>query len=135
EACIKPSAVADVLTLGGPFDVLMAGPSLSDASSLARLEVIHDELPGMSIVLTQLEPSAAALRDVVRVGACDLLQLPIEEKELQQSLIRAVELAQHHSVGQMQTATAPVAPLPTNRAPGRVYTTSSATGGCGKTFL
>ncbi len=135
EACTNSSSVADVLTIGGPFDVLMAGPTLNDASSLARLEVIHDELPAMSIVLTQLEPSAAALRDVVRVGACDLLQLPVEEKELQQSLIRAVELAQHHSAAQPQAAAAPVVAVPTNRTPGRVYTTSSATGGCGKTFL
>ena len=135
EACTRVGFVGDVLTDEGPFDVLVAGPSLGTRAGLARLEVIHDELPGMSLVLAFTRRPTAALREIVRTGSCDLLQLPIEDKELQESVTRAIELAQ--TVRPAPIA-GPVAAGPATAAPralGRVFTTSSATGGCGKTFL
>src|SRR4029077_20806040 len=95
EACTRVGAVGDILTEEGPFDVLVAGPSLGTRAGLARLEVIHDELPGMSLVLAFARRPTAALREIVRTGACDLVQLPIDDKDLKESLIRAIELAQH----------------------------------------
>ena len=47
----RVGAVGDLLDGEGPFDVLIAGPSLATRSGLARLEVIHDELPDMPIAL------------------------------------------------------------------------------------
>src|SRR5437660_7011607 len=49
--CTRVGSVGDVLTEEGPFDVVLAGPSLGTRAGLARLEVIHDELPGMSLLL------------------------------------------------------------------------------------
>src|SRR5579864_1951151 len=95
EACTRVGAVGDILTEEGPFDVLVAGPSLGTRAGLARLEVIHDELPAMSLVLAFARRPTAALREIVRTGACDLLQLPVEDKELQEALVRAVELSIH----------------------------------------
>jgi pilus assembly protein CpaE len=137
EACTKIAALGDMLTIHGPFDVLLAGPRLDSTAALTRLEVIHDELPGMSIVLTYLKEPPVTVREMVRIGACDLLALPVEEKDLEESLVRAIELAHKLGTAQAPAPTSAAAPLPspTNRAPGRVYTTSSATGGCGKTFL
>jgi len=139
EPCTRVAAVGDILTEDGPFDVLVAGPSLGTRAGLARLEVIHDELPGMSLVLAFARRPTAALREIVRTGACDLLQLPIEEKELRESLVRAVELAADRSRMGVAFRDTTAAPVPaTVSAPvrlGRVFTTSSATGGCGKTFL
>ena len=74
----------------------------------------------------------------MRAVALDLLQLPVDDKELIESLDRAVELAQ---VAQTvvtdvdQPVAAPAPPVPGVRQPGRVFTISSATGGCGKTFF
>jgi pilus assembly protein CpaE len=136
DNCRDPSTVAGVLHDSGPYDVLLVGPTMGNRSMVARLEVMHDEMPAMSIVLTFLRRPTATMREIVRTGACDLLQVPIDEKELQESLLRAIELA-----GKLATSTARPAPSPAAapaspaRAPGRVYTTSSATGGCGKTFL
>jgi pilus assembly protein CpaE len=81
----------------------------------------------------------ASLRDIVRTGAVDLLQLPMDDQELVDSLDRAIELARNAikllTSGEMETGAMPAARAAA--APsglGRVFTISSATGGCGKTF-
>jgi len=141
EPCTRVAAVGDVLTDDGPYSVLVAGPSLSTRSGLARLEVIHDELPRMSIVLAFTRRPTATLREIVRSGACDLLQLPVQDKELRESLVRAIELSANNPEPIVVTVPPPE-PAPMivpsyvpGRPLGRVFTTSSATGGCGKTFL
>src|SRR5581483_10883999 len=129
EVCTRIGVVGDVLTEDGPFDVLVAGPSLGTRAGLARLEVIHDELPAMSLVLAFARRPTAALREIVRTGACDLLQMPIDDKELRESLVRAIELTAARPTVVADTAVAatpaPAAPVAA-RAPGRVFTTSSA---------
>src|SRR6267378_276425 len=82
EACTRVGAVGDILTEEGSFDVLVAGPSLGTRAGLARLEVIHDELPGMSLLLAFARRPEAKLRDIVRAGAIDLLQLPVSDQGL-----------------------------------------------------
>ena len=94
SACTRVGSVGDVLTEDGPFDVLVAGPSLGTRAGMARLEVIHDELPGMSLLLAFNRRPEAKLRDIVRTGAMDLLQLPIADQGLLESVQRAVELSQ-----------------------------------------
>jgi len=131
--CPRVGSVAEVLEQDGPFDVLVAGPSLGTRSGLARLKVIHEELPSMSLVLAFSRRPDASIRDIVRAGAIDLLQLPMDDKELLEALERALELSR--PAGEVPaTAAAPVA-VPHPGGPGRVFTISSATGGCGKTFF
>src|SRR5205807_3131377 len=126
--CTRVGSVGDMLTEEGPFDVLVAGPSLGTRAGLTRLEVIHDELPGMSVVLAFNRRPEARLREIVRTGAIDLLQLPISDEGLLESVARAVELSR-----QRLAAEAPLPAAP-HKAVAQVFTTSSATGGCGKTF-
>jgi pilus assembly protein CpaE len=132
--CSRVGSVAEVLEADGPFDVLVAGPSLGTRSGLARLRLIREELPGMSLVLAFSRRPDASLRDIVRTGAVDLLQLPIEDKELAEAVERGLEL--HGAVPAAALAAAPAAipPTPTSGGPATVYTIASATGGCGKTF-
>ena len=127
-SCTRVGSVGDVLTEEGPFDVLVAGPSLGTRAGLARLEVIHDELPAMSVLLAFNRRPEARLRDIVRTGAIDLLQLPVKDDELLESVQRAIELSS------LQQAAAAPAAASAESSVGRVFTTSSATGGCGKTF-
>ena len=137
--CTRMGAVGEVLEDDGPFDVLVAGPSLGTRSGLQRLRLIREELPAMSVVLAFSRRPDASLRDIVRTGAVDLLQLPIDDKELTEAIDRAVELAGSppavSAAGDVPIA-APTgaAPPSSARALGRVFTISSATGGCGKTF-
>ncbi|MGQ0430960.1 MAG: AAA family ATPase [Microthrixaceae bacterium] len=131
-SCSRVGSVAEVLEDEGPFDVLVAGPSLGTRSGLARLRLIHEELPQMALVLAFNRRPEASLRDVVRAGAIDLLQLPLENEDLSDAIGRAIEL----SIAATAAApvTAAVANPPAAEGPGTVFTISSATGGCGKTF-
>ncbi|HSH22878.1 MAG TPA: AAA family ATPase, partial [Acidimicrobiales bacterium] len=131
--------IGDLLSDGEPFDVLVAGPSLGDQAGLARLQVIHDELPAMAIVLAFRRRPDAHLRDLVRTGAIDLLQLPVHDKQLTESLERAIEVASSLRPPVPAVAVAPPVGWPSSgsqaKAPGQVFTVASATGGCGKTFM
>jgi pilus assembly protein CpaE len=140
-ACTRMAGVAELLESDGPFDVLIAGPSLGTRSGLQRLSLIREELPAMSLLLAFSRRPDGSLRDIVRTGAIDLLQLPVDDKELTEAIDRATELAQAAAAASATTsapvtvpaiAAAPGQPAPNQ--PGRVFTISSATGGCGKTF-
>ena len=122
-------AVEEVLNAEGPFDVLIAGPSLGTKAGLSRLQLIHDEIPAMSLVLAFAKRPEAQLRDIVRVGAMDLLQLPVPDRSLHTALERAVALSRPHPA----EASAPTA-AQQPASMGTVFTVASATGGCGKTF-
>src|SRR3954469_16158850 len=113
----------------GPFDVRVAGPSLGTRSGLQRLGLIREELPGMSVVLAFSRRPDGSLREIVRAGAIDLLQLPVDDKELLECLDRAIELAQSAQrvipAGAPAPAEAPAVVVPGARQPGRVFTISS----------
>src|SRR6059058_5551111 len=106
SACTRVGSVGDVLTEEGPFDVLVAGPSLGTRAGLARLEVIHDELPAMSVMLAFNRRPEARLRDIVRTGAIDLLQLPAPDEALLESVQRAVELSRIRQAAETAPAAA-----------------------------
>ena len=133
HAVTRVGAVGDLLSEDGPFDVLVAGPSLATRSGLARLEVIHDEIPSMNLLLAFARRPDAALRDIVRTGAVDLVQLPADDEVLRESLNRVLELSRKAAPA-VAAVPAVAAAAPADRL-GAVFTMSSATGGCGKTFL
>jgi pilus assembly protein CpaE len=137
-SCLRVGTVGEVLEEEGPFDVLIAGPSLGTRSGLARLRLIHEELPAMSLVLAFSRRPDASLRDIVRTGAVDLLQLPVEDAELAEALDRAgslADLARPAASAAAVAATAAAGPAHADDSgPGTIYTIASATGGCGKTF-
>jgi pilus assembly protein CpaE len=129
-ACERPTGVEDAINANGPFDVLIAGPSLSTKTGLSALQAIHDETPATSLVLAFAKRPDATLREIIRTGAIDLLQLPVADKNLHDAIERAVAMSHNHPVEPATTVhtTAPAGNL------GTVFTVSSATGGCGKTF-
>ena len=138
-ACERVDQVCDTLAEHGPFDLLVAGPSLANQAGLARLRLIHDELPAMPVILAFDHRPDAHLRDLVQAGAVDLLQLPVHDKEVLESFERALEVARKMEVA-VPVAASASAPVLSRldaavRAPGRIFTVASATGGCGKTFM
>jgi pilus assembly protein CpaE len=136
-SCTRIGAVGEVLEEDGPFDVLVAGPSLGTRSGLARLRIISEELPEMRLVLAFSRRPDASLRDIVRTGAIDLLQLPVEDTDMVESLQRAAALAQRipePTAVETVAEPEPASLEPRPNRPGIVYTIASATGGCGKTF-
>ena len=129
-ACDRASAVEEVVNSDGPFDVLVAGPSLSTKTGLSALQSIHDETPATSLLLAFNKRPDATLREIVRTGAMDLLQLPVADRTLQGAVERAVAVSRNRpsEAATSVHTTTPAANL------GTVFTVSSATGGCGKTF-
>jgi pilus assembly protein CpaE len=130
-ACDRATGFEDAVSSSGPFDVMIAGPSLSTKTGLSALQAIHDETPATSLVLAFAKRPDASLRDIIRTGAMDLLQLPVADKSLHDAVERAVAMSRSHPAepaGATVQASTPAANL------GTVFTVSSATGGCGKTF-
>jgi pilus assembly protein CpaE len=129
-ACDRPTNVEDAMNANGPFDVLIAGPSLSTKTGLSALQAIHDETPATALVLAFAKRPDATLREIIRTGAIDLLQLPVADRNLYDAVERAISMSRSQPTEPAMTvhAAAPAGNL------GTVFTVSSATGGCGKTF-
>jgi pilus assembly protein CpaE len=135
DSCTDAAGLTGVLRDTKRYDLLLVGPTMANRALVGQLERVHHEYPAMSVVLSFLRRPTATMREIVRTGACDLLQMPIEEKALQESLMRALDLSEKlRSLAPPAPSTVAAAAGPQN-GPGRVFTTSSATGGCGKTFL
>jgi len=137
-ACNRVGAVSDVLNADGPFTVLFAGPSLASRSGLRRLAAIHDEIPATSIILAFADRPDASLREIVQAGADDILRLPFDPDELAIALERAIDIGGRRLAGREYRPQAAGSLVPAPVGPptqARVFTVSSATGGCGKTFM
>jgi len=130
-ACDRPTNVEEAINANGPFDVMIAGPSLSTKTGLSALQAIHDETPATALVLAFAKRPDATLREIIRTGAIDLLQLPVADRNLHDAVERAISMSRSHPATEPAMTvhtTAPAGNL------GTVFTVSSATGGCGKTF-
>ncbi|HLF41338.1 MAG TPA: AAA family ATPase [Acidimicrobiia bacterium] len=136
-ACNRVGAVGDIVEREGPFAVLLAGPSMASRSGLHRVATIHEETPWTSILLAFSDRPDASLREIVQAGADDILRLPFDPDELTMALERALEIGGRRlDYGGPRPAAAPTTVAAGgSRVPARVFTVSSATGGCGKTFM
>jgi pilus assembly protein CpaE len=136
-ACNRVGAINDLIAREGPFTVLLAGPSLASRSGLRRVATFHEEAPWTSIILAFADRPDASLREIVQTGADDILRTPIDPDELAIALERSLEIGRLRRVvagtGPAVTGAAVPALAPSGLA--SVFTVSSATGGCGKTFL
>jgi len=126
----RTSAVVEALSADGPFDVMVAGPAMGTKTGLSALQAIHDETPTTSLVLAFAKRPDGTLRDIIRTGAIDLLQLPVTDRALGESIERAVTHSRSHRFEPAAAVNTAHAASPK----GTVFTVSSATGGCGKTF-
>ncbi|MGH9042805.1 MAG: AAA family ATPase [Acidimicrobiia bacterium] len=136
-ACNRVGAVNELIAREGPFTVLLAGPSLASRSGLRRVATLHEEAPWTSILLAFADRPDASLREIVQAGADDLLRVPIDSDELAMALERSLEIGRlRRVVAGTSTSTDGASPfVATPSALAKVFTVSSATGGCGKTFL
>ncbi len=138
-ACNRVGAVGDILQQEGPFAVVLAGPSLASRSGLRRVTALHEEAPETSILLAFSDRPDASLREIIQAGADDLLRLPFDPDELAIALERSLEIGRRRLTAggapKAGAATSSTVPASVPGAPARIFTVSSATGGCGKTFF
>lgn len=130
--CGRPRALGDFLT-EQRFDVLVAGPGLDTRAGWERLRIIREEVPEMALVLALDGQVEVDVRDVVRAGAVDVVDMPISASEAAAAVERALAIA-HQVRPPADAAGGTVSPIEPS-IPRRVITIASASGGCGKTFL
>ena len=118
----------------GPFQVMVAGPSLATKTGLRRLALLHKEWPSTSIVMSIQDRPDVALRELIQVGADDVLEVPADDTSIRGAIRRAMEIGERRLVAAPAVSYAPVVAGVAARQPAKVFTVSSATGGCGKTF-
>ena len=105
------------------WDVVVAGPSLMHRSGLRRLGSLHQRYPWAALVLALHERPNVDLAEIIQVGADDLTPLHLEDDEVRRTLERAVRISRRRVAAGSSVDQ------------GRVVMVSSASGGCGKTFL
>jgi len=133
-SCTKIGSIGHVQEHDGPFSILVAGPSLGTRAGLRRLAALHREQPGTAVIVTFEERPEASLREIVQVGAIDMIEYPADDMSLRAALKRALEMSSRMgSVTVYEPVYQPVEAIPQQRN-ARVFTVCSATGGCGKTF-
>lgn len=118
----------------GPFDVLVAGPAFDSAAGLERLARLRLSHPELAVVLVLPPEPRAALRDLVRAGAVDLVLDPSDPRAMSLALDRA--LRQNRAHGRADGPDGPLEAAAQSRrtALAEVFTVASSSGGCGKTF-
>jgi pilus assembly protein CpaE len=114
---------------------MIAGPSLATKTGLRRLAVLHKESPATSIIMSFADRPEASLREIIQVGADDVIEMPADDTSIRGAIRRTLEIAERRGalgpiVTTVQAPTAAAA-----RPLGKVFTVCSATGGCGKTFF
>ena len=126
KACPNPARVETHLA-AAHWDAIVAGPSLMHRGGLRRLASLHQRYPWLAIVLALHERPRADLAEIIQVGADDLIPLHADDTELRRTLSRAARITR----GRLEMMT----DGPGAASRGRVVMVSSASGGCGKTFL
>lgn len=135
-SCTRVGSAGHVQEHDGPFSILVAGPSLSTRTGLRRLASLHKDNPLTSIVIAFSNRPEASLKEIVQVGADDLVELPADDTALRGMVVRSLDLwnRRNNLVPAIVQAQPAAAGSPA-RGLGRVFTISSASGGCGKTFF
>jgi pilus assembly protein CpaE len=127
-----------------PPDVILVAPEEMTATGLRRLAQVHRAAPRCLIVLTQLQGAAPIpITEAAACGAGDALTYPATAIKLRHALGRILAKAEARAeqVVVREAATQVPAPAPVaDQAPGapasaKVFTVTSPTGGCGKTFF
>lgn len=100
-------------------------PLVRPIQTLSRM---NDGMPDLPIIVYSTESNIRIMRQSMIAGAWDYLQEPLEESELEQSIIRALERRDRGRLRRMGELEAPV-------PQGTIITVFGAKGGIGKTTI
>lgn len=117
---------------GGEVKMLLIGPSYSDDASMEQIRMLHNQDPGLILMLVAPEVTADLLRKGMRAGVSDVLEAPLDEAKIE----AAIEQFAHDVLRRQAPATTSSSTSSTGkRDKGRIITVTSAKGGSGKTVL
>jgi pilus assembly protein CpaE len=113
---------------GGQLSMVLLGPSFASEASMGDIRTIHNEDPGLILVLVAPEVTSDLLRTGMRVGLSDVIEAPLDEKKIE----AAIGQFAGDVLERDRRATTPAA-IEIESDRGQVITVMSAKGGSGKT--
>ncbi|CAN5849586.1 AAA family ATPase [soil metagenome] len=115
---------------GGQLRMVLLGPSYAKEMAMADIRAIHNEDPGLVLVLVAPEVTSDLLRSGMRVGLSDVIEAPLDEQKIEAAIGQfAGDVLDRES-----RVAPPVAPGPGAESErGKFITVMSAKGGSGKT--
>jgi pilus assembly protein CpaE len=114
-------------------DVVLVGADLAPKDGYQTAHEIVGRVPGVSVIIVALNPEPSDFRRALQVGARDLLQVPVERKELLEALQKAAEASQRKRTVLEDMAAQMVAQKEVKVA--KRIVVFSTKGGTGKTFV
>lgn len=100
-------------------------PLVRPIQTLSRM---NDAMPDLPVIVFSTEANIRIMRQTMVAGAWDYLQEPLEESELEQSIVRALERRDRERLRRLGELDAPV-------PQGTIITVFGAKGGIGKTTI
>ncbi|MHB1344282.1 MAG: AAA family ATPase [Thermoleophilia bacterium] len=113
--------------------VVIVSADLSPLDGYAMVQEINARAPGVSTLLVAVDPTPADYRRALRAGARDMLQLPVEKKELFAALDAAAQVSGAKRCA-LEDLTARASEDQGQKIARRIVVFSTK-GGTGKTFL
>jgi pilus assembly protein CpaE len=117
----------------GEVKMLLIGPSFGSDESMEQIRQLHNQDPGLVLMLVAEEVTADLLRKGMRAGVSDVLEAPLDEEKIE----TAIEQFAHDVLRRKSSAAAAIPQIDDKgrREQGRIITVTSAKGGSGKTVL
>ena len=112
----------------GELRMLLLGPSFSNNESMESIRNLHNQDPGLILMLVADSVTADLLRSAMRAGVSDVLETPLDEPMIE----AAIEQFSHDVLKRKSTVKETE---PTERESGQIITVTSAKGGSGKTVM
>jgi len=113
----------------GDLRMLLLGPSFSNDQSMEQIRSLHNQDPGLILMMVAESVTADLLRGAMRCGVSDIIEAPLDETKIEE----AIEQFGHDVLKRRSVVKTPVEPAASER--GSIVTVTSAKGGSGKTVV
>lgn len=114
----------------GKVRMLLLGPSYTGETSMDEIRAVHNSDPSLLIMLVADLVTSDLLRNAMRAGVSDVLEIPLEEQKIEEAIERFA-----HDVLKRQSGTTKRSDEVEETGRGKVVTVWSAKGGSGTTVV
>ncbi len=113
----------------GDLRMLLLGPSFSNDDSMEQIRSLHNQDPGLILMMVAETVTADLLRGAMRAGVSDVIEAPLDESKIEAAIEQFA-----HDVLKRRSAAKPVTEQ-VRAEKGAIVTVTSAKGGSGKTVV
>ncbi len=113
----------------GDLRMLLLGPSFSNDDSMEQIRSLHNQDPGLILMMVAETVTADLLRGAMRAGVSDVIEAPLDESKIEAAIEQFA-----HDVLKRRSAAKPVTEQVLAEK-GAIVTVTSAKGGSGKTVV